>query len=176
VNRLRRLERERDDRMSLGLESGGLEGEVATRCRINGGTHVSSRECGGREFSDGSATGRLCATSWRSPVATLRFGASMPQPRSGSKSERTFATEAIIRVGDGRGFLLENLHVVGWRATLGHVVLTAAHCLPAADHGELLGGAHVPGAPRTPGRKCSTCCVRVSVRRPSRRHRSSRPT
>jgi hypothetical protein len=54
----------------------------------------------------------------------------MAQTRSDSNSGRNFATEAIIRVGGGRGFLLENRHIVGWRATLGHVVLTAAHCLP----------------------------------------------
>jgi hypothetical protein len=39
-------------------------------------------------------------------------------------------TDAVVRVGNGRGFVLKNPHKVGWATGLGCVVVTAAHCLP----------------------------------------------
>jgi hypothetical protein len=38
--------------------------------------------------------------------------------------------DAILRVGDGRGFLLVNPNQNGWRAMRSDIVVTAAHCLP----------------------------------------------
>ena len=43
------------------------------------------------------------------------------------------ALQAVIRVGAGRGFVLQNHHQwphISWRTLMGNVVVTAAHCLP----------------------------------------------
>jgi hypothetical protein len=43
----------------------------------------------------------------------------------------TDAKEAVIRVGDGRGFIVKDAGRIrlGWRGAK-HIVITAAHCLP----------------------------------------------
>src|SRR5262245_19793104 len=50
-----------------------------------------------------------------------------------AESAQTFTTGRIIRVGDGRGFIVEGLDVVGRR---NRYVLTAAHCLEGLLEGK----------------------------------------